>query len=176
VRPTVLEHGVSTATVILGGVLPLAGVVLGSGATLAVQQSTTREARRQLFDKARQAQRSEIKTAITAYLEAAQHLQTQLYAREHGREVPDIPVMAEDVWLAHAQVDIVCSEQLREPLVQYAYALNQVARHEERYSDWWAYVIPYKAAFMNAVRTELRWPDSGQGEHQKSFRGTAKET
>ena len=158
----------STSTVILSGVLPLVGVVLGSGATLAVQQGTAREARRQSAAEARQARRSELKTAIAAFLEAAQHLQTQLYAREHGREVPDIPVLAEDVWLAHAQVDIVCSEQLRESLVQYADALNEVARHEERFPDWWGYVIPYKSAFLNAVRAELRWPDSERGGREKS--------
>jgi hypothetical protein len=80
----------------------------------------------------RQAQRSELNAAIASFLEAALHLPTQLYAREHGRDVPDIPLMAEDVWLAHAQVDILCSAALREPLVQCADALNAVARHVTR--------------------------------------------
>jgi len=48
--------------------------------------------------------RVEVKTAIVAYLEAGQHLQTQLYAREHGREFEDVALMVEQVWLAHAQV------------------------------------------------------------------------
>jgi hypothetical protein len=157
---------VNTSTVILGSVLPLVGVAIGSVATLAVQQNSAREARRQSAADARLSLRAEIKTAITAYLEAAQHLQTQLYASEHGRDVPDIPLMAEDVWLAHAQVDILCSEQLRVPLLQYAEALNEVARHEDRYPDWWAFVIPFKGAFMNAVRVELRRtePASASGE------------
>lgn len=88
---------------------------------------------------------------------------TQLYAREHGKEVPDVTLLAEDVWLAHAQVDILCSATLRESLLTYADALNAVARHGERYPDWWAYVIPYKAAFLNAVRSELKWPDPPPG-------------
>ena len=72
---------------------------------------------------------------------------------------PDLALTAEDVWLAHAQVDILCSAPLREPLVQYADALNAVARHEDRYPDWWSHVIPYKSAFIDAVRAELKWPD-----------------
>lgn len=68
--------------------------------------------------------------------------------------------MAEDVWLAHAQLDILCSAALREPLVDYADALNAVARHEDRYPHWWSYVIPYKSAFIDALRAELKWPDS----------------
>jgi len=67
--------------------------------------------------------------------------------------------MVEQIWLAHAQADIVCSERLREPLVRHAIALNEVARHEEEYSDWWAYMLPHKAALMDAIREELRWPD-----------------
>jgi hypothetical protein len=145
----------STTSLVLSSVLPLVGVLLGSGATLTVQQSSAREARRQATADLLQARRSEAKTAITAYLEAAQHLQTQLYAREHGRDVLDVAVLVEDVWLAHAQVDIVCSPQLRQALRDYAEALNQVARHEERFPDWWAYVQPYKVAFLDAVRREL---------------------
>jgi hypothetical protein len=68
--------------------------------------------------------------------------------------------MVEQIWLAHAQVDILCSERLRLPLVRHAQALNEVARHEERHEDWWDYVLPYKAAVMDAIREELRWPGS----------------
>ncbi len=106
------------------------------------------------------AQRAEVKTAIAGYLKAAQRLQTQLYAREHGRDFEDVALMVEQIWLAHAQVDILCSERLRLPLVRHAQALNEVARHEERHEDWWNYILPYKAALMDAIRDELRWPDS----------------
>ncbi len=149
----------TTGEVILSGVLPLLGVLVGSAATIGVQRNSARETRMRSAAEARQAQRSELKAAIASFLEAAQHLQTQLYAREHGRDVPDLALTAEDVWLAHAQVDILCSAPLREPLVQYADALNAVARHEDRYPDWWSHVIPYKSAFIDAVRAELKWPD-----------------
>lgn len=109
----------------------------------------------------RNAERADVKTAIAAYLQAAQHLQTQLYAREHGREFQDVALMVEQIWLSHAQVDILCSERLRLPLVRHAQALNEVARHEERHEDWWDYVLPYKAALMDAIRDELRWTDNG---------------
>lgn len=121
-----------------------------------VQNNQRREDREQALQNA---QRAEVKTAIASYLEAAQHLQTQLYAREHGRDFEDVALMVEQVWLAHARVDIVCSERLRLPLVRHAQALNEVARHEGRHEDWWDYVLPYKRALMDSIRDELRWSD-----------------
>ncbi|GIJ08386.1 hypothetical protein ACFFMR_29425 [Micromonospora andamanensis] len=121
-----------------------------------IQDNQRREEREQAL---RGAQRAEVKTAIAGYLEAAQHLQSQLYAREHGRDFEDVALMVEQIWLAHAQVDILCSECLRLPLLQHAQALNEVARHEERHEDWWNYILPYKRALMDAIRDELRWPD-----------------
>jgi len=121
------------------------------------QDNQRREDREQALQTA---QRADVKTAISAYLEAAQHLQTQLYAREHGRDFEDAALMVEQIWLAHAQVDILCSEGLPRPLALHAQALNEIARHEERHPDWRVYVLPYKAALMDAVRDELRWPDS----------------
>ena len=121
------------------------------------QDNQRREDREQALQNA---QRADIKTAIAAYLEAAQHLQTHLYAREHDRDFEDVALMVEQIWLAHVQVDILCSERLRLPLVRHAQALNEVARHEERHEDWWDFVLPYKAVLMDAIRDELRLPDS----------------
>lgn len=167
----------STGTVILSSLLTLVGVAIGSWATLSAQRNSAREVRHKSEAEERQARRSETKAAITSFLEAAQHMQSQLYAREHGRDIPDIPLMVEDVWLAHAQVDILCSEQIRRPVRQYAEALNAVARHEDRYPDWWAYVIPFKAACLNAVRAELRGTNSTSATHELMplFTGTEAE-
>ena len=145
--------------VILSGALPLLGVLIGSGSTVLVQRSSARESRLRAEVEMRQAQRAEIKSAIDSYLKVAQHLQTQLYSREHGGEVPDIPVIVEQIWLANAHVDIICSEGLRGPLTEHALALNEVARHEEQYSDWWGYVLPRKLALHDAIRQELSWQD-----------------
>jgi len=49
---------------------------------LEAQDTQRREDREQALQNA---QRADVNTAIAAYLEAAQHLQTQLYAREHAR-------------------------------------------------------------------------------------------
>jgi hypothetical protein len=76
-------------------------------------------------DRAQNTQRPDVKTAIATYLETAQHVQTQLYAREHGRDFEDVSLMVEQIWLAHAQVDILCSEGLRLPLLRHAQALNE---------------------------------------------------
>lgn len=123
---------------------------------LGAQENQRREDRTQALQNAR---RAEAKTAIAAYLEVTQRLQTQLYAREHGREFEDVAVLVEQIWLAHAQVDILCSDRLRLPLVRHAQALNDVARHRDCHEDWWGFVLPYKAALLDAVRGELRWPD-----------------
>jgi hypothetical protein len=145
--------------VILSGALPLLGVLIGSGSTILVQRSSSRESRLRADAERRQAQRAEIKSTIDSYLKVAQHLQTQLYYREHGGEVPDIPVIVEQLWLAHAHVDIICSEGLRIPLAEHALALNEVARHEEQYPDWWGHVLPCKLVLHAAIRKELKWQD-----------------
>jgi hypothetical protein len=145
--------------IILSGALPLLGVLIGSSSTILVQRSSARESRLRAEVERRQAQRTETKSAIDSYLKVAQHLQTQLYSREHGGEIPDIPVIVEQIWLAHAHVDIICSEELRTPLTEHALALNEVARHEEQYPDWWEYVTPRKLALHAAIRKELRWQD-----------------
>jgi gas vesicle protein len=145
--------------VILSGALPLLGVIIGSGSTVLVQKSSARESRIRTEAERRQSQRAEIKNAIDSYLKAAQYLQTQLYSREHGEEIPDVRVMVEDIWLAHAHLDIICSEGLRTPLTEHALALNEVARHEEQYPDWWEYVVPRKLALHVALRKELRWQE-----------------
>lgn len=145
--------------VIISGALSLFGVLIGTGAAVFGQRSSTRESRIQSEIERRQALRADIKAAISAYLEVTQHLQTQLYSRKHFGKAIDVTAAVEQIWLAHAQVDIICSEKLRESLVRHATVLNEVARHGERYSDWWAVVLPYKDALLNAVRVELRQSD-----------------
>jgi hypothetical protein len=147
--------------VILSGVLPLLGVLIGSGSTILVQRSSARESRIRAEAERRGAQRTEVKSAIESYLKVAQHLQSQLWSREHGGEVLDIPPIVEQVWLAHAHVDIICSERLRVPLTEHALALHDVARHEEQYPDYWEHVLPHKLALHDAIRKELSLQDDG---------------
>lgn len=151
--------GIDVGVVILSSVLPLVGVLIGSGSTIFIQRISARESRLRAEAETRQVQRAEVKNAIDSYLQIAQHLQTQLYSREHGGEVSDVPVMVEQVWLAHAHVDVICSERLRVPLTEHATALNEVARHGDKYPDWWGYVLPHKIALHDAIRKELRWQD-----------------
>jgi hypothetical protein len=155
--------------VILSGALPLLDVLIGTGSTIFVQRSSVRESRLRAEKERREAQRAEVKNAIDSYLKIAQHLQTQLYSREHGSEVLDVPVIVEQVWLAQAHVDVICSEELRVPLTEHAIALNEVARHGEDYTDWWGYVLPHKIALHDAIRKELRWQDEASIEPQLSL-------
>jgi hypothetical protein len=88
--------------IILSGALPLLGVLIGSGSTILVQRSSARESRIRAGEERRQARRAEIKNAIDTYLQVAQHLQTQLYSREHGQEIPDIRMVTSQVHLTAA--------------------------------------------------------------------------
>lgn len=144
---------------ILSGALPLLGVLIGSGSTILVQRSSARESRLRAEAERLQAHRAEIKSAIESYLKVAQHLQSQLWSREHGGEVLDIPSIVEQIWLAHAHIDIICSERLRGPLTEHALALHDAARHEEQYPDYWAHVLPRKLALHDAIRKELSSQD-----------------
>jgi hypothetical protein len=152
---------------ILAGTLPLVGVLFGSGATIIVQRGSARESRRRLAFERRQAHRAEVKSSITSYLEAAQHLQEHLYRREHGMETPDLATLVEHVWLAQKQVEIICSEGLREPLERHAVALNEVARHGDEHPEWWEFVAPHSRSMLDAVRVELTWEDWASGEKSK---------
>jgi hypothetical protein len=45
-------------------------------------------------------------------------------------------LMVEQIWAARDQVDVLCSIELRPPLVQHANVLNEVARHEQSQPEW----------------------------------------
>jgi hypothetical protein len=108
-----------------------------------------------------------------------------LYAREHGKDIPDLPIMVEQVWLAQKQVDIICSEDLREALKRHADALNEVARHEADHPDWWEFVSPHEKRLRDAMRAQLTWPDvrahpvpvksAGSDQEQADRRGAVRE-
>jgi hypothetical protein len=129
--------GTDIGTVILAGALPLVGVILGAGATISVQRSSTQASRLRFVAESRQAYRAEVKSSIVLYLEVMQQLQTNLDAREHGEEVADLGKMMEHVWLAYKQTAIICSDQLRVPLLEHSRALQMAVRGKGS-PDWWA--------------------------------------
>jgi len=154
-----MDAAVIAAAIGVGGTVVVG--VSGYVASVRNTRQTTASTQQGRIWERRETQRGEVKSSIASYLEVAQHLQTQLYAREHGQEIPDLPIMVEKLWLAQKLVDIVCSEQLRRPLVEHAKALNEVARHEARHPDWWGYVSPYAEELQKAFREELERPDAG---------------
>lgn len=162
--PAVIAAAVGVGGTVVVGVAGYWASVRNTGETIA----GARQAR--VWDS-RDAQRTQVKSAITNYLEVKRHLQTQLYAREHGKEIPDIPIMVEQLWFAFDLVDVVCSEQLRGPLLRHADAMNDVARHPSKYSDWWDHVFPYSDELQNAFRRELAWsedvPNSGSAKSRR---------
>jgi len=128
-----MDSAVIAAAIGVGGTVVVG--VSGFWASVRNTSQTVASAYQNRIWVRQEAQRDEVKASIVSYLDAAQHLQTQLYAREHGREIPDLPIMVEQLWLAQKQVDIICSEELRKPLERHAVALNEVARHETEYPD-----------------------------------------
>jgi hypothetical protein len=150
--PAVIAAAVGVGGTVVVGVAGYWASVRNTGQTIA----SARQAR--VWDS-RDAQRAQVKSAITNYLKTKRHLQTQLYAREHGKEIPDIPIIVEQLWSAFDLVDVVCSEQLRGPLLRHAEAMNDVARHPSKYSDWWKQVEPYSDELQNAFRRELASPE-----------------
>jgi hypothetical protein len=152
-----MDSAVITTAIGVGGTVVVG--VSGFWASVKNTSQTVASARQSKVWDRREAQRAEVKSSIASYLEVAQHLQTQLYAREHGQRVPDLPIMVEQLWLAQKQVDILCSEELRKPLEKHALALNEVARHEEAHPDWWEFVSPYSEALLNAMRAELKFAE-----------------
>lgn len=143
-----------TATAIgVGGTVLVAAS--GFWASVRNTSQTVDSARQARISDWQEAQRAEVKNAIASYLEIVQHLQTMLNDREHGKDVGDLGEILDRVWLAQKQVDIICSVQLREPLVQHATALHMVTKRPDDYRDWWAYITPYQENLLEAIRIEL---------------------
>src|SRR5215469_6440144 len=138
-------------TVILSGILPLVGVLIGAGATISVQRNSTRTSRLRFAAESQQAHRAEVESAIMSYLEIVQQLQTCLDSREHGQEAPDnLLKVLERVWLAYKHVDIICSDDLRIPLRKHTEELQTVASNDKCH-DYWAVVSPSQEKLMNAM-------------------------
>lgn len=136
-------------------VLTLFGVGVGAWTTVWVRRSTTVAERAKLDAEDRRIRRSELKSAILAYLEQAQRVQGALDERERQGGQPATKQLIEQLWLTEKAVELICSEELLSSLINHASALHDVSRDANTYSDWWAYCEPYQHDLMRRVRSEI---------------------
>ncbi|WP_280490470.1 hypothetical protein [Nocardia carnea] len=140
---------------VVTGLMPLLGAGLGASATLLVQRNSARQTKSQFLAESRLAHRDELKSAILAYFEAAQRLQGELDVRERGGTPDDVKRLIESVWLAEKQVEIICSDALRDRMVAHARGLHDVVRGPATYPDWWAHCRPLQEDLLAQAKVEL---------------------
>ncbi|WP_280401927.1 hypothetical protein [Nocardia carnea] len=140
---------------VLAGLMPLLGAGLGASATLLVQRNSGRQSKLRFLAESRLAHRDELKSAILAYFEAAQRLQGEFDIRERGGTPEDVKPLIERVWLAEKQVEIICSDALRDRMVAHARGLHDVVRDPVTHPDWWAYCRPLQEDLLAQAKAEL---------------------
>lgn len=143
------------ATPLISGLLPLLGVGVGAGATVWVRRSTTAVKRGRFAAESLAKTRAEFKTVAMNYLEHAQRLQGELDERERGVTHADLKRLVEQLWLAEKGVEIICSENLRDRLIDHARGLHEVVRDAVAYPDWWDHCRSLQEALLVQLNTEL---------------------
>jgi hypothetical protein len=142
-------------TPLISGLIAFLGVGLGAVATLRVQRVTTEAARRRFAAESRAGMRAELKTAALNYLEHAQRLQRELDERERGGTFADLKALIEQLWLAEKGVEIICSDALRDRLIDHARGLHQVVRDPVGYPDWWAHCSHLQGQLLSQLKADL---------------------
>ncbi|MGA6208634.1 hypothetical protein ACPESR_28150 [Nocardia testacea] len=145
----------SVVSTLLASLTPLLGAALGASATLLVQRSSARQSRVESLAESRLAHREELKSAILAYLETAQRLQSELDVRERDGVPEDLKRLIESVWLAEKRVEIICSDALRDRIVAHAEGLHTVVRDPANHPDWWAHCQSLQAELLAQAKVEL---------------------
>lgn len=140
---------------VVTGLMPLLGAGLGASATLLVQRNSARQSKLRFLAESRLAHREELKSAIIAYLEAAQRLQGEFDVRERGGTSNDEKRLIEGVWLAEKQVEIICTDALRDRMIAHAQGLHDVVRDPMRFPDWWAHCRPLQEDLLAQAKIEL---------------------
>lgn len=119
-------------------VLPLLGVLLGTGGTLLGQHLATRVDRRRLEHDQLVAMRTERKAAILSFLDVAQRIEMALDKRAESKDSPNEMEVQENVhqlWLAKKNVELVCSPELAQSAHDYTYSLHVSLRSPDLVTD-----------------------------------------
>lgn len=119
-------------------VLPLLGVLLGTGGTLLGQHLATRVDRKRLEHDRLVVMRTERKAAILSFLDVAQRIEMALDEHAEPKDSPgeaDSKESLHQLWLAKKNVELVCSPELAQSAHDYTYALHVSLRSPDRITD-----------------------------------------
>ncbi|WP_409471438.1 hypothetical protein [Streptomyces sp. HC307] len=139
-------------------VLSLAGVALGAAGSLFGQYLVSRASARQLDIEQSAVHRAELKGVILRFLGVAFRVQKAALADPPGEDREEDGTLAElveDMWLAHAEIDLAAgTEPLRGAAYRYAARLTEAANTDA--ADR-AALHQAQVQFMDAAYDDL-WP------------------
>jgi hypothetical protein len=146
------------------GVFSLAGVILGSAASLAAQRHQDRLAQRRLQEEHWSARRAERKDALLAFFQAVQDLEERLEGREltgdpDDKQINELRGPVHRMWLAQKVLDIVSDEGPRAASSGYAQALHEAVWDWPRLRPWHAHVRDARETMLSAARGDLSFPE-----------------
>jgi hypothetical protein len=137
--------------------LPLVGVMLGTGGILVGQYLTTRSTREKDIADRRAALRAERKDAIIEFLLSTRRAErTAALFKESGRRPADSEAISDEMWHMQKCLTLVAAQQLRDASQLYADRLNQALWHGiPEDASVWEYIDKQRHQFMQAARAEL---------------------
>jgi hypothetical protein len=143
---------------VVGTVLPLVGVALGTAGTLTGQYLATRgDARRQATERDADL-RGERKAAITTFLDAVQRVEQVVDARRRGVTAPDrqaVDDLLHTLWLTKKLLELVCGHEVATRAHHYTTTLNRLALAVDEDADLDIRQRTTRGGFMEAARAEL---------------------
>jgi hypothetical protein len=144
---------------IIPALASLIGVGFGSAATLISQYLTTRVTARAAEAQRADALRAERKETILHFLAVVQDAESiaERWRSDGHRDRDEALSTTHRLWLAQKELDIVCSERLREPAFVLTRSLRDAIWKDspEIQEALWHWLRGPRAAFMDTARQEL---------------------
>lgn len=139
--------------------LPLVGVVVGAGASIAAQWLNERTTRWRMRDERASALRLERKEAMLAYLAAVQPLEVELENRaldgDDDRRLSRLQPLMHQIWLLQKQIDLICDGEVRESCFDFTHRLHQAVWDWPDIQKWHEHVTGVRSWFLATGRAEL---------------------
>jgi hypothetical protein len=124
--PLLKENHIMNSSAVIPTLLTLAGVLLGTAATLISQYLSTRVSRQEAAAQRASDLRAERKTAITEFLDAAQRAEHFLDRIERGNDQDEHEAaeLMHRLWLSYKCAEIVCSVTMSQKAQDYTLQLH----------------------------------------------------
>ncbi|MFF1609550.1 hypothetical protein ACFVYA_17360 [Amycolatopsis sp. NPDC058278] len=142
-------------------ILPLIGVTLGVGGSIAVQYLVTRTTKQQATAKRVADLRWERKEAIREFLDAVQSVERLAECRHMYGNLDDGPeLLTHRMWFLQKCIDIVGTPRLRQAALDYASRLHDAVYGEmPEGQNVWEFMGERRHPFLEAARRELDVPE-----------------